>query len=352
MQQGMPIQHPIEGIGREGWSLYAPPGDWGSAGRLQGAAKMCHIDKYPDDPDGLMAFPLAGLTSVELLGHEMGHFWHASINFRKEDMTEDHTGLRGRENDSANQHWSGDFNSGPSVMYGADITDNGDGTFTYDPAKPRKYGNLDQYVMGLIPPEETGELFFLCSSSNIEDCREGNPSLPVAKTASPSTVDDKHKHIVTIEDIVRAMGERKPNYDDAQKHFNIGFILVNKPGTTPFPNQLERLEKIRTRYEEWFHWATDGRSTICTRLDGDCSGEQEVPDEEEKIDDFNEYPDENETYPDEDLIVEQPDEKENIPDETIEEEDPETDETGENKSDDEEEISYEDEVGCSCRLIY
>ncbi len=355
MQQGMPIQHPIEGIGREGWSLYAPPGDWGSAGRLQGAAKMCHIDQYPPFPDDVMpAFMLRGLTSIELLAHEMGHFWHAAMNFRKEGMAEDHTGLRGweglEESAGPNQHWNSDFASGPSVMYGHDIVDNEDGTFTYYYDTPRKFGPLDMYVMGLIPPEEMGELFFLCGSSDIENCRQGSAGMPGAKTQSPWTRDNWHKHVVTIDDIVRAMGERKPHHNDAQKHFNVGFIIVNKPGVTPFPEQMEKVERIRVRYEEWWSWATDGKSTICTRLDGDCSEEQEEPDDTEYKDDAYEYPDENTVVPDDEPVAEQPDDNE-VVDDTAEFDDSGSDDK-EKETTDDPPYFYDDETGCSCGLIY
>lgn len=352
MQQGLPVKHTIEGINRDGVNPYGPPSAWGSQGNLIGAAKMCHIDQYPLNPDDTMSFPLAGLSSIELLAHEMGHYWHAAMNFKKEGMSEEHTGLRGWE-DGANQHWSNEFNSGPSVMYGSHIVDNEDGTFTYFFDTPRKFGPLDQYVMGLIPPEELGELFFLCSSPDIENCREGNPALPAGKTSSPRTRDDVYKHTVTVEDIVRAMGERKPHYNDAPKHFNIGFILVNKHGVTPFPEQLEKLDKIRKRYEEWWEWATDGRSTICTRLDGDCTGDDEFPDDDISDDSDNEYYDEDydEESSDEDSF-EKNDDFSEVPDEIQEAEDVEKqDDTVEEIPDETLEKEYADESGCSCSFI-
>ncbi len=355
MQQGLPVTYTVEGINREGFNPYGPASAWGSGGKLLGAAKMCHIDQYPEFPDDQMPqIMLRGLTSIELLAHEMAHYWHAAMNFRKEGMTEDHTGLRGwegsEENAGPNQHWNSDFASGPSVMYGHDIVDNENGTFTYYYNTPRKFGPLDQYVMGFIPPEEMGEIFFLCGSSNIENCREGSAGMPGAKNNNPWTRDNWHKHVVTIDDIVRAMGERKPHYNEAQKHFNIGFVIVNKPGVMPFPQQLEKLERIRVRFQEWWYWATDGRSTICTRLDGDCSDEnQEEPDETEYVDDHYEYPDESIVIPDDDPAVEEPDDKE-IPDEHVEVDDP-KDDKAEEETDDQP-YSYDDEVGCSCRLIF
>jgi large repetitive protein len=353
MQQGLPIQYTIEGIGREGAvNPYGPASAWGSGGKLIGGAKMCHIDKYPDNPDDTMAFPLSGLSSVELLAHEMGHYWHAAMNFRKEGMNEDHTGLRGFESDSANQHWNGDFMSGPSVMYGADITDNGDGTFTYTPGNPRKFGPLDMYSMGFLPPEEVGELFFLCGSADINQCKEGNPQLPTAKKSDPWNRSDVVKHVVTIEDIIRAMGERKPSSAESQKHFNVGFIMVNKPGFLPFPQQLEKLDKIRKRYQEWFHWATDGKATICTELDGDCENSEEPDDE--TVDENNPLVDETVEIPDE--TTESPDEAkdEEIQDdaETIDNSVPAKDDISETTDDSGDNFIEDESTGCGCTVVF
>ena len=352
MQQGLGIQYTATGINREGYSPYGPPSAWGSAGRLLGAARMCSIDRYPDDPDVPISTnpisPFAGMTSLELLAHEWSHYWLAAIDFKKEGMSENHTGLRGWE-DGANQHWSGDFSDGNSVMYGGDITDNGDGSFTYYFSNPKKYGPLDQYVMGLRAPEEVGELFFLCSDANIENCREGNAAVPGSKSAAPSTKTGLTKHIVTMDDVVRAMGPRVPSSADSQKHFNIAFVLLSKEGFYPFPQQLQKMETLRLRFQEWFTWATDGRGTVCTELDGECGNEipdddnEIIPDEDFAVTDNNITPDE-EITPDESVT------DNNItPDETDEEVKDENTETPDNNT---EQPVDEEDAGCGCTIIF
>lgn len=360
MQQGIPIQYTVEGINRDPGIInpYGSPDAWGSGGKLLGAARMCNIDQYPDDPDvqistGLLN-PYSGMSTVELLAHEWSHYWLAAMDFKKEGMSENHTGLRGWE-DGANQHWSGDFMSGPSVMYGGDITDNGDGTFTYQFDNPKKYGPLDLYVMGFIPPEEVGELFFLCSSTDIEQCREGNPAVPANKTSPDSVKTGWTKHTVSIEDIIRAMGERVPTSADSPKHFNVAFIIANKEGIMPFPNQLQRLETLRVRFQEWFTWATDGKATICTELDGDCENGEEndddpaVDEDVPVVDDNVETPDETTETPDEEKDEEIQDDKEEetVDDETNDEQIGEaTDET------DNQEFIEDESVGCGCTVIF
>ncbi len=354
MQQGIMLQSAAEGIGRDPsfWSPHGTPTDWGSEGRLLGGARMCNIDQYPWNPDDPMPFPLRGLSSIELLAHEMGHFWLSAMNYKKEGASEGSGGLRGcegateTERCSPNQHWNSDFSSGPSVMYGHHIVDNEDGTFTYYYDTPRKFGQLDQYVMGLRAPEEVDPMFYLCRS---QPCHEGNPSLPGSKTSSPSTVSFE-KIEVTMDDIIREMGPRKPSHEEAKKHFNIAFILLNEPGFWPFPEQFAKLDAIRVRYEEWWYWATDGRSTICTRLDGNCDVEEEAPDDDMNDDD-QEYPDEWHVEPD-DGHTEQPDMDKSEPDDIEKEEEiiPDDDTAAGEKTDDIWD-SFDDETGCSCSFI-
>ncbi|HOW51681.1 MAG TPA: hypothetical protein PLV42_06520 [bacterium] len=285
MQQGLPIQYTVKGINREGaFTGYGPASKWGSAGRLIGGTRMCHIDQYPDNPDQAISnnpiSPFAGMSTVELLAHEFSHYWLMAMDFKKEGMSENHTGLRGWE-DGANQHWNSYAGSGPSAMYGSHVVDNGDGSFTQVFSLPRKYGHLDQYVMGLRAPEEVDPTLFICSSSDIEQCREGSPAIPAPKTSPDKTYTsgEMYLHSVTIDDVIRAMGPRIPAAADAPKHWNVAFVIINLPGQDPFPNQLERLDTLRIRFQEWFEWATDGRATICTELDGDCSNTEPTDDD-------------------------------------------------------------------------
>ncbi|HNZ54964.1 MAG TPA: hypothetical protein PKN76_12575, partial [bacterium] len=99
----------------------------------------------------------------------------------------------------------------------------------------------------------------MCSSADINQCKEGNPAVPANKTSPDSVKSGLTKHIITIDDIIRAMGERIPSSAEAPKHFNVAFILVSKDGFSPFPQQLQKLETLRVRFQEWFPWATDGK---------------------------------------------------------------------------------------------
>ena len=361
MQQGLAIQYTVKGINREGnFTGYGPASNWGSGGKLIGAARMCNIDQYPENPDVAISTniisPFAGMSSIELLAHEWSHYWLSAMDFKKEGMSENHPGFRGCEGGGEsgscepNQHWNANFMSGPSVMYGGDITDNGDGTVTYKFGNPKKYGKLDQYVMGLIPPEEVGELFFMCSYADIEQCREGSPAVPAAKTSPDSVKSGLTKHVVTIEDVIRAMGTRVPSSAEAPKHFNVAFILANKVGSYPFPQQLQKMETLRVRFQEWFTWATDGKATICTELDGDCSNGEE-PDDDPAVDNF-EPGDESVETPDETTEVPDEGKDEEIQDDTQKPDNTPKDDISETDDDTANDFVDDESVGCGCTIVF
>ncbi len=362
MQQGLPIAYTVTGINREGsFTGYGPASKWGSAGRLIGGTRMCHIDQYPDDPDTNMPFPLGGMTSVELLAHEFSHYWLAAMDFKKEGETENNTGLRGYESESANQHWNHYYSSGPSVEYGSHIVDNGDGSFTFNPATPRKYSEFDQYILGLRAPEEVAPLFFLCNYDDITTCsKEGSPSMPTPHTGSSDTISNMYKHEVTIEDVIRAMGPRVPAAADAPKHWNVAFVIINQPGIDPFPLQLEKLDTLRVRFQEWFEWATDGRGTICTELDGDCGNVEPTDDDVVVPDDTvtddqptdNELPDD--TVVDDTVTDDQPTNDDTVTDTAVADDTQPTDngETPDTNTSGPDEVLVEEEPACGCTLVF
>lgn len=363
MQQGLPIQFTVKGINREGIAPYGPPSKWGSAGRLIGGTRMNHIDQYPDDPDAPISTnpfsPFAGLSTVELLAHEFSHYWLMAMDFKKEGMTENHTGLRGWE-DGANQHWNSFASSGPSVMYGSHIVDNRDGTFTQVFSLPRRYGPLDQYVMGLRAPEEVPPTLFLCEYADINQCKEGNPAIPAPKSTPDKTISNMYGHYVTIDDIIRAMGPRVPSAAESPKHWTVAFVIINQPGVDPFPNQIERLETLRVRFQEWFSWATDGRGSICTELDGDCGNIEPGDDDivpDENIDDVW-FPDGE--LPDEEIDNEVPSPDDTMTDGMMQPDDlssdtmdlPDTAATNDTATGSDVVLVGEDEGGCGCALVW
>jgi hypothetical protein len=103
-------------------------------------------------------------------------------------------------------------------MYGNGWKDNGNGTFTSTSARSG-YSALDLYLMGMIPKEKVPPMLLI-----------DNPL--VDKTKMPelgATVSGTAK-TVTIDDIIAAEGVRIPDSASSPKKFNVGFVLLTRPG--------------------------------------------------------------------------------------------------------------------------
>lgn len=278
-QQGWPVKQDIKGIGRE---LYNQAGQFCSSKfRLRQAVKMGDLSKLPNNPDdtytGIPFYPLSG---VELMGHEFGHHWLASVTFIKDGVK--HCFLRGHEpmgsepkpgdcdgydESDYNQHWSNYFNSG-GIMYGNNIIDLGDGNFRILNTE-FKYGPLDQYLMGLRKPEEVGPLFLVVMS----DDSTASPSIPVQKN---KPVDFKGTKLeFTVDDVIASVGPRNPPSQEC--HWKGALIVVHPKGKPPTFAELQKVAAYGNRWETWYPHATDGRGSFDLKLDGSGKGTEQCP---------------------------------------------------------------------------
>lgn len=272
VQQGWPVQIKTKGIGRDlGWDQ--TKAFCSSTGKLRQAVKMGDIAILPDNTDALYTgIPFYPLTGIELVAHEFGHHWLASVTFDKGDG-KTHCLLRGfepksrprtgtcdgyEENDF-NQHWSYYFNSG-SLMYGSMIVDLGGGKFQLSYSKP-KYSPLDQYLMGLRAKHEVPAMFVV----DVGDLAgAGSASIPIGagKTASATGT----RLSFTIDDVIRAEGARVPAKEYC--HWTAAFIIVHAAGQPPSSTVVAKVDKYRTRWESFYAWATDNRGSFDTTLAG------------------------------------------------------------------------------------
>ena len=265
VKMGFPVQSSVAGIGLEP-GLFNPS-QVGSAGRLIQCLKMGSMHDMPDNPQDLYSIPK--ITGIELVAHEIGHQWMAWVMLDMNDGRGPIGILRGFENDAPNGHWSAWFNSG-SVMYGGILTDNGDGTFT-DCSGARKYGPLDQYLMGLRSAEEVGPLWYV----NVDGSNEGSPSMPFVRDSCSSFSGTRVDF--TIDDIIRANGARVPASSPC--HLKVGFAIVHEPGLPPTPEQIAKIDRYRTQLEAWWPAGTDNRGSIDASLSGCGTGTAQCPGE-------------------------------------------------------------------------
>jgi hypothetical protein len=170
-----------------------------------------------------------------------------------------------------NQHYS-DYADSHSVMYGECITDLGGGSFKFQGC-PRKYSQLDQYLMGLRAPCEVSPMMVLVDPMMPT---EGVDSISMSATAAPITRSGLVRHDISIDDVIRAMGVRNPAYPAANRCWRVAFVVVLAPGQNSIPTDMRtKVLKYQQRWPGWFFEATDYRGAMITRITGPGCPEQD-----------------------------------------------------------------------------
>ena len=225
--------------------------EFGSAGRLHSVLVMDFLGKYPDDPQQRF---LGENNTVSVLGQEAGHRWLAFLEFRPPGGGRSDQ-LLGRDD----SHWSFFFDSDASVMEGNDIEDQGGGAFR-TVAAVRRYSLLDQYAMGLVGPGQVPTFFYVDNPTNMSVTRTSESAPQVGVTFNGTRRD------VRIEDVIAIHGPRVPAAADSTREHRQAFIYVSSAGRSPEASQVDKLDRIRRAWEEFFLQATDGRMRAITTL--------------------------------------------------------------------------------------
>ncbi|MBM4386705.1 MAG: hypothetical protein FJ088_03140 [Deltaproteobacteria bacterium] len=257
--------------------------------RLKHAVRMGDIAKLPDDPENpYTAVADKAVTGVQVMAHEFGHHWMSYVAYDKGDGTGKHCRLRafvgnaesgsgdcdGYPPSAFGVHWSAYFNSN-SVMYGNQIKDNNDGTFTLGNDGKLKFGPLDQYPLGLRYPEEVGPLFLLDLGGVTAGESSAYPlQIGTTKTVKAERID------VAVEDVVRAEGDRIPAIDPC--HWKGAVVLVFATGKPPTANVIFKLTDYANSFEKFYEWATDGRGSADMTADGRGKGTSGCPSGDEQ----------------------------------------------------------------------
>src|SRR6185503_7425783 len=157
-------------------------------------------------------------------------------------------------------HWSFFFNADASLMEGHLIQDNGNGTFTISAATNR-YSKLDQYLMGLRGASEVGPLFYVQPASGT-----GHVASDVSNPSDIGLTFSGTRRDLTVNDIMTVHGPRLPDVSVSPKTFRQAFVLLVRPGTSPSAAELEKVERIRRRWTDFFAQATEGRANAVTTI--------------------------------------------------------------------------------------
>ncbi len=241
-------------VGAETFDLGA---EFGSPNRLASFLNMGSLSAYPDDPK--QRIPVIGENNtLSVMGQESGHRWGIYTQFLDPATNEVSDALLGRDG----AHWNFFFNSQGSVIEGNDILDKGPG------ASPRfvtrtpvtRYGEFDQYIMGLRAPEEVAASFL------VEQPQGAGSTNPGRSPQSGVRFDGVRKNI-SIGDIVAAEGLRKPDQSMAQRSFNFAFVLIVEDGAPPPSDEdIAKVDLIRREWETFFEQGTGYRAAANTEL--------------------------------------------------------------------------------------
>jgi hypothetical protein len=210
------------------------------------------IQTQERSPDGRMTNYDYAMSQV---GHELGHRWAADARA----LVNGETITLGPTHWATGVHLPAAFPYGRAIeadaMGGSTWKDNGDGTYTqldrdyYSPAKGFSW--LGLYLMGLAKPEEVPPFFILRNLQRTgQQDAEGHPIFRGDKT------------VITIQDVIAAMGPRVPDSDHSQKKFNTAMVVMTMPGQPPSKELLTAAANIGERWIVYWSKVTGGRSAV------------------------------------------------------------------------------------------
>jgi len=241
------VKNEIEGLGLP---LFDDAATFGSAGRLRLIVNMDLLRSYPADP--LEKFR-GTKSAMDILAQMVGHAWGAYVRFDDRGVPSDAL-LAGTERFT----WSFFLDTEASELDGHDWEVLAENRFRSAAANER-YSPLDQYLMGLRAPEDVPAFFLIENPAGAEGRTRGSPpELGVIVTGSLRTI--------SLADIQRVEGPRRPAYADAPKTFRLAFILVVPEGLPATAVDVNKLELFRRTFEMFFERATEGRGQVRTQL--------------------------------------------------------------------------------------
>jgi hypothetical protein len=248
------VRNDITGIGLK---IFDRGGDYGSPSRMSSIITMGNQNDWPSNPQE----HVVGLNSaISIVCHEQGHRWLAYVRFDAEhDIKDD---LLGRDN----SHWSFlvDTRTNPegtfsSLMEGNSWRDNGNGTFGTVEGAVNYFSPLDEYLMGLRPAEEVGNIPYLATDPELKYIlREKSPVSGFSMSAVRKNA--------TVAQIAEREGVRTPAAADAPKEFRVAFILLTAEGAQPSNSTLNKMSKYSNALVRYFSIATDRRGSLISSL--------------------------------------------------------------------------------------
>ena len=245
------VQQDIEGIGTDKMDHGIL---WGAEDKLHSFINMQYVGKYGSNMGSV------GHWAHGVLAHEFGHRWLVHAKYLKSDGTIA-TDLLGRQD----SHWATGVQAFGSVMDGHEWKDYGTGTFKII-NKNKHFAPMDQYLMGLLPADEVPDFFIIQNMIRKGKSVPTDIELPVGITVQGNRED------VTMDQVLAAMGPRKPDYTQSQREFRLAIVLLTAPGegVDSFGSYIDRLESFRVQFEQQIKLMSDDRISVCTQVSSPC----------------------------------------------------------------------------------
>jgi len=230
-------------------------------GTVFGAHNLEHVvvmndlsfwDEDPTRPPRHPAYAYAPST-LAVLAHEAGHRWLAEASTPAGPLGGD-------------GHWSFFLDSGGSLVGGNRLVENADGSFTTGRGL-EGFGPLDLYLMGLLPPEQVPPTRIVEEATGFVPASSaaGRPFDESSRPEAGVTFRGRERR-VTIEDVVRATGERQPRFGESPRSFRMAFAIVVPAGSPPDPELVAKVERVRHAFGPFFQSATAGAGRMGTSL--------------------------------------------------------------------------------------
>jgi len=267
------VNIPLRGAGE---GLNEPlDGEQFGSNRLQVAAQPVFVGQQRFDEviqDGNQTF-IHHAGAVGWMAHELSHRWGVSLRFRHPGTGEEIP----LSDKYCNCHWAEGLDTTSMIRVGDHYTEGGYvtenspmGGFEWRSISgdryrrelppfltPYGFSALDLYTMGLMPASEVPDTFML---ENL-DHQSGD-------------VWTGDRLDISIEDIVAAEGSRIPDFENAQKEFELTLYVVFDPDQGPQPEMIQRAMRIAGELKDYFERATGNRMTI--NLGGDVTDPNQV----------------------------------------------------------------------------
>jgi hypothetical protein len=234
-----------------GDDLYDYTEAWGSGGELETYVFMGDVRRYPRDPNGRVLGAASRPTTLGLLAHEVGHRFLARALAVHPGAAPDV--LLGRQS----SHWSFFLDSDASFLEGNEIVEESPGRFRTVETVSR-YSRLDLYLMGFGEAFEVAPFFVVTgASASLFGEPLDNESPPREGVLITGARTD-----VTIDQVIRALGERIPRAGEAQTTFRHAWVVLSRAAESPTSGEIGQLQDARNAFVGFFNEKTLGRGHI------------------------------------------------------------------------------------------